>query len=173
MTRAADPLPAAIRICPLPVTMMARDVITERGPHPGSLRRESAAERRIGIWVDIWPGVSGLARSDLWPRPHRPGLLRDKSGDAALHPPVVSRIRSFSSERCWRPWSWPGHAVRAEGEDGPGTRPAGGPEGDGRLVRGGRPGRRLAARPLTPGGCPLLLPSRRGPPPRSGVAESR
>ena len=45
MTRAADPLSAAIRICPLIVTMMARDVITERGPHPGSLRRESAAER--------------------------------------------------------------------------------------------------------------------------------
>ena len=48
LTRAADPLPAAIRICPLTVPVMAREVITERGPHPGLLRRESAAER---VWI--------------------------------------------------------------------------------------------------------------------------
>jgi hypothetical protein len=58
MTRAADPLPAAIRISPLTLTMMAREVITERGPHPRSLRRESAACR---VWISI--EKIGLSRS--------------------------------------------------------------------------------------------------------------
>jgi hypothetical protein len=63
MTRAADPLSAAIRICPLTVTMMAREVITERGPHPGSLRRESPC--RIGMPV-ILIGFVGRDAQNVW-----------------------------------------------------------------------------------------------------------
>jgi len=54
MTRAADPLRAAIRVWPLTVMMMVREVITESGRHPDRcvarpLPNESASLRRLRI----------------------------------------------------------------------------------------------------------------------------